>query len=130
VLTVGLTYVHVGYIQYRMTDPLASLLECIGFDWDAGNSGKNWDKHRVSWAECEEVFFNEPLIAAPDEKHSGNEPRIYVLGQTDASRRLFVVVTIRDKLIRVISARDMSKREEKEYDNAQGEESSAQAPDV
>jgi len=113
-----------------MTDMLGSLSQCSGFDWDAGNSVKNWDKHQVSGAECEEVFFNKPLIAAPDEKHSGSEPRIYVLGQTDAGRRLFVVVTIRDKLIRVISARDMSKREEKEYDDAQGEESSAQSPEV
>lgn len=113
-----------------MADPRASLLECIGFDWDEGNSAKNWVKHKVSLAECEELFFNEPLIAAADEKHSGQEPRIYVLGQTEAGRRLFVVVTIRDKRIRVISARDMSKREEKEYDDAQGEEGRAQSPKV
>ena len=111
-----------------MADLLAALLESIGFDWDKGNSAKNWLKHKVSLAECEEVFFNEPLIAAADEKHSGQEPRIYVLGQTEAARRLFVVVTIRNKRIRVISARAMSKREEKEYDGAQGEESGKEAP--
>ena len=70
------------------------------------------------------------MIAAPDKKHSGAEPRIYVLGQTEAGRRLFAVVTIRGKLIRVISARDMSQREEKEYDDAQSEEGSTQAPEV
>jgi len=112
-------------------DPLlAALLACTGFEWNVGNSDKNWIKHKVSRAECEELFLNEPLIVAPDEKHSGVEPRLYVLGQTDASRRLFVVVTIRDELIRVISARDMSKREAKEYEDAQGEEDGPQAPKV
>ena len=113
-----------------MADLLAALLESIGFDWDDGNSAKNWLKHKISLAECEEVFFNEPLLAAADEKHSGVEPRIYVLGQTEAGRRLFVVVTIRNRLIRVISARDMSQREVKEYDGAQGKEGGAQAPEV
>jgi uncharacterized DUF497 family protein len=107
-----------------MADPLASLHECAGFEWDEGNSEKNWIKHQVSRAECEELFFNEPLVAAPDEKHSIEESRYYVLGQTDEGRRLFVVVTIRDKLIRVVSARDMSRREEKEYESAQTEEGS------
>lgn len=72
------------------------------------------------------LFFNEPLVAAPDEKHSEGETRIYVLGQTDDSRRLFVAVTIRDKRIRVISARDMSMREEKEYRRAQAKEDDPQ----
>jgi uncharacterized DUF497 family protein len=113
-----------------MVDPLASLLECTGFDWDEGNSVKNWIKHQVSRAECEEIFFNDPLIAAPDKRHSGAEARYYVLGQTDEGRRLFVVVTIRDKLIRVISARNMSRREEKEYEGAEIEESDAEDTEV
>lgn len=113
-----------------MTDPLASLMECTGFEWDEGNSEKNLIKHQVSQAECEELFFNDPLMAAPDEKHSDDEPRRYVLGQTDECRRLFVVVTIRDKRMRVISARAMSKREEKEYAGAQAEEGAAQDPEV
>jgi len=91
-------------------DPLA---ECVGFDWDEGNLLKNWEKHGVSAFECEQVFFNRPLIAAPDEAHSSAEPRFYALGQTDASRLLFIAFTIRGRLIRVISARDMSRRERK-----------------
>jgi uncharacterized DUF497 family protein len=113
-----------------MADPLASLLECTGFEWDEGNSEKNWVKHQVSRAECEELFFNEPLVAAPDEKHADDEPRYYVLGQTDEGRRLFVVVTIRDKLIRVISARAMSRREAKEYERAQTKEGHAEDTEV
>jgi uncharacterized protein len=96
-----------------MTDKLS---ECDGFDWDEGNLLKNWERHAVSAFECEQVFFNQPLIAAPDEKHSAKESRFFALGQTDATRLLFIVFTIRGKLIRVISARDMNRRERKQYE--------------
>jgi uncharacterized DUF497 family protein len=89
-----------------------------GFEWDDGNRDKNWEKHRVSNSECEEVFFNLPLMLQPDEAHSKSEARYYVLGQTNASRRLFIVFTIREEKIRIISAREMSKRERKIYEQA------------
>jgi uncharacterized DUF497 family protein len=92
------------------------LADCVGFDWDEGNLLKNWEKHGVSAFECEQVFFNRPLIAAPDEVHSSTEPRFYALGQTDASRLLFIAFTIRGRLIRVISARDMNRRERKVFE--------------
>ncbi len=95
------------------------LAQCVGFEWDEGNREKNWVRHHVSAAECEQVFFNAPLVVSADESHSITEPRYYVLGRTNAGRRLFVVLTIRDNLIRVISARDMSRRERKEYGSAQ-----------
>jgi uncharacterized DUF497 family protein len=101
-----------------MTEPLDQLLECTGFQWDEGNAEKNWLKHKVSRVECEEVFFNEPLVAASDVTHSDTEPRFYALGQTDEARLLFVVFAVREKLIRVISARDMSRYERKEYERA------------
>ncbi len=87
------------------------ILNCIGFQWDAGNSGKNWISHQVSKSECEQIFFNQPLIIGDNEKHSQLEIRYYSLGQTDSGRLLFIVSTIRDELIRVISARDMIKKE-------------------
>ena len=95
---------------------LDDLARCTGFDWDEGNLTKNWARHRVAGAECEQVFFNRPLVASPDEEHSEKESRYYVLGQTDAGRQLFVVFTVRGGLIRVISARDMNRRERAEYD--------------
>ena len=95
--------------------PVDRLRGCTGFEWDDGNSGKNWDKHRVSDGECEQVFFNQPLVALPDPQHSFSEDRILVLGKTDAGRRLFVVCTVRGELIRVISAREMTKREREAY---------------
>ena len=95
------------------------LLECTGFEWDEGNKDKNWIKHKVSNSECEEIFFNQPLIVNFDEKHSKEEARFYALGHTDLHRKLFIVFTIRDKRIRVISARDMSKKERKIYEAMQ-----------
>ena len=97
---------------------MIDLARISGFDWDAGNARKN-DAHGVSATEAEQVFFNRPLVAAVDLKHSGAEPRFLALGRTDASRRLLVVFTFRRRLIRVISARDMSRRERREYDNAE-----------
>jgi uncharacterized DUF497 family protein len=94
------------------------LLQCTGFEWDDGNAPKIWEKHGVSPMECEEVFFNLPLVAGHDERHSQDEKRTYVLGQSDGGRRLFVVVTIRRGLLRVISARDMSRKERKIYESA------------
>jgi hypothetical protein len=92
------------------------LADCVGFDWDEGNFLKNWEKHGVSAFQCEQVFFNRPLIAAPDEVLSSTEPRFYAVGQTDASRPLFIAFTIRGRLIRVISARDMNRRERKVFE--------------
>jgi len=89
--------------------------KCNGFEWDEGNSLKNHVKHQVSKVECEQVFFNEPLIVHDDLKHSQNEKRWFLLGNTDLQRLLFIVFTIRNNLIRVISARDMNKKERKIY---------------
>jgi|SRR3990172_10130367 len=86
-----------------------------GFDWDEGNINKNWIKHRVSNSECEEVFFNLPLLIADNQKHTQEEKRYYALGQTYTNRLLFIAFTIRDNKIRVISARDMSQKEERTY---------------
>ena len=95
----------------------AEFSNCAGFEWDRANSEKNWRKHKVTPFECEQIFFNQPLIAAPDEGHSHAEARFYVLGRTDAQRPLFVVFTIRRNLIRVITARDMSRTEREVYRN-------------
>ena len=87
------------------------LAECEGFQWDAGNSTKIWERHQVMATECEELFFNRPLIVVSDEEHSAGEERFYALGQSDSGRPMFVVFTIRGRLIRVISARDMSRKD-------------------
>ena len=91
------------------------LQKCTGFEWDQHNSQKNWQKHKVSTSECEQVFFNQPLVITDDIKHSQSEMRFYALGKTDLQRKLFIVFTIREGFIRVISARDMNKEEKRSY---------------
>ena len=88
----------------------------VEFDWDEGNRQKNWEKHQVDYRECEEVFFNQPLLVNEDVKHSFQEQRYYVLGRSDAGRALFLVFTIRNNKIRIISARDQSKKERTIYE--------------
>ncbi len=93
------------------------LSQCEGFEWDDGNINKNWLKHKVSPAECEQIFFNRPLVIQGDIKHSETEKRFYALGRTDSKRTLFIAFIVRNKRIRVISARDMSRKEREVYSN-------------
>lgn len=90
----------------------------IGFDWDAGNIVKNEKKHDLHYKEIEEIFFNEPLIVAEDYRHSESECRCFALGHTDDKKLLFVVFTTRQKMIRIISARMMNRKERKIYEEA------------
>jgi uncharacterized DUF497 family protein len=96
-----------------------------GFDWDEGNARKSAEKHSVSQGEAEQIFFNEPLLLLPDRKHSDKEQRFHALGKTQDGRLLHVSFTLRDggKLIRVISARDMHRKERMFYGKAKKEDS-------
>ncbi|MCP3906399.1 MAG: BrnT family toxin [Oceanicoccus sp.] len=89
-----------------------------GFDWDAGNERKSVDKHAVSRFEAEQVFFNQPLLLWDDAKHSQNEERYHALGRANDARLLHITFTLRsdDTLIRVISARDMHRKERVIYE--------------
>lgn len=97
----------------------------VGFDWDPGNARKNADKHSVSQAEAEQVFFNEPLLLVPDHQHSQLELRFHGLGTTDDGRLLHVTFTLRSAqtLIRVISARGMHRKERTLYEQTTQEHS-------
>jgi uncharacterized protein len=88
-----------------------------GFQWDAGNARTSVDQRGASRTEAEQVFLNEPLLLADDRSHSEVEDRHHALGQTDAGRRLHVTFTLRegDRLIRVISVRDMHRKERSRY---------------
>ncbi len=96
---------------------MINLAHIEGFDWDAGNDRKSNDKHDVSRSEAEQVFFNSPLLLSTDDRHSDSEERYHALGHTDDDRSLHVTFTLRDSgsLIRVISARDMSRKERARY---------------
>lgn len=98
---------------------MINLSAIVGFEWNAGNERKN-DKHGVSMAEAEQVFFNTPLLMLDDVAHSQNEARLHALGQTDDGRLLHITFTLRrsGELIRVISARDMHRKERSVYEQA------------
>jgi uncharacterized protein len=98
---------------------MVDLSKVIGFEWDEGNARKN-ERHGVSMAEAEQVFFNAPLLVLSDAKHSETEPRFHALGKTNEGRRLHITITLRDadRLVRVISARDMHRKERAIYEQA------------
>ena len=88
-----------------------------GFEWDEENRDKNRLKHKVSNGECEELFFNQPLIILDDHKHSVEEKRYAAYGMTNEGRRLMVYFTVRKTKYRVISARDMHRKERRFYED-------------
>jgi len=101
-------------VIYKMID----LSRIEGFQWDGGNGRKSIEKHDVSQAEAEQVFFNEPLLVVEDVSHSMEELRLHALGRTDVGRLLHITFTLRGggQLIRVISARAMHRKERARYE--------------
>lgn len=91
-----------------------------GFEWDEGNL-EHIQKHGVDHKECEEAFLNKPLIVTEDESHSQIEKRFRVYGQTNAERQLCLIFTLRKNTIRIISARDQSRKERKEFEKEGGQ---------
>ena len=110
-----MTNVYDDDIRIDMITKYTILDECTGFEWNQYNSYKNLNKHNISTNECEEIFFNQPLVITDDVKHSVSERRFYSLGKTDRERKLFIAFTVRENLLRVISARDMTKIEKRKY---------------
>jgi uncharacterized protein len=100
-------------VIYTMLD----FKNATGFEWEEGNITKN-EQHGVSYLESEEIFYGGPLFITPDEGHSSTEQRFRALGRTQAGRLLTVIFTLRKEgtLIRVISARDMHRKERKLYE--------------
>lgn len=90
--------------------------EPLLFEWDSGNIDKNFKSHQVSCQENEEVFANQPLLVVNDVKHSIKEKRYHVLGRTNTNRQLFLSITVRNQKVRIISVRNMSRKEKKEYE--------------
>lgn len=98
---------------------MIDLNKISGFNWDDGDARKN-EKHGVSTAEAEQVFFSAPLLLLEDSAHSRQEPRLHALGKTDEGRSLHITFTLRqsETLIRVISARDMHRKKRTIYEQA------------
>jgi len=88
----------------------------IGFDWNDSNVYKNEEKHGLNYKKIEEVFFNEPLLIVEDFLHSDNECRCVAYGRNNDNVKVMVVFTVRENQVRVISAREMTKKEKKFYE--------------
>ncbi len=99
---------------------MLNLERITGFDWDGGNACKSEHKHGVSRAQAEQVLFNTSLLLLSDARHSQQESRYHALGRSDEGRLLHLSFTLRraDSLIRVISARDMHRKERALYEQA------------
>ncbi len=95
--------------------------QILGFEWDAGNKIKSIENHAFRQSEAEQVFFNQPLLVLEDKKHSQKETRFHALGKTDDARLLHITFTLRsaNTLIRVISAREMHRKERTIYEQGQ-----------
>lgn len=91
--------------------------DAIGFEWDDGNRDKNLIKHGVTNAECEEAFFDEKRIVREDIVHSKSEARHYLVGKAKNGRVLFISFTVRKRYIRIISARDVNRKERLYYEH-------------
>jgi uncharacterized DUF497 family protein len=104
--------VYVCHIQMMI-----DMARLTGFQWDTGNDRKSADKYKVSRAEAEQVFFNEPLLIVADERHSRRDERLHALGRTDDGRILLIAFALHDdrRLPRVISARDANRKERARY---------------
>ena len=89
--------------------------DALEFEWDKGNIGKN-KKHNVEDKEAEEIFLDDRKKTFKDKLHSGGEERFRVVGKTKKGRLLFVVFTMRKGKIRIISARDINKKEVSLYE--------------
>ena len=88
----------------------------LRFEWDDAKSQTNQGKHGVSFAEAATVFGDPLSILIPDLLHSENEDRFTLLGQSQRQRLLVVVHTERSGSIRLISAREATARERKNYE--------------
>lgn len=87
------------------------------FEWDTGNV-EHIKKHNVKNVECEEAFFDEEKVGFKDILHSKTEERFILLGKTRKGRLLYVVFIKKGGKIRVISARDVNKKEVYLYEKA------------
>jgi len=90
----------------------------IKFEWDAAKARLNLTKHSVSFEEASTVFGDRSAITIPDPVHSLAEERFVTIGVSDQGKILVVVATERGDSLRLISARSASRRERKQYEEA------------
>lgn len=86
------------------------------FDWDKNKAKRNLSKHEVSFEEAKTVFDDPLYVDFYDPEHSEDEDRYLLVGQSNRGRLLIISYTERDNLIRLISAREVTKTERETYE--------------
>jgi len=86
------------------------------FEWDSAKAAANLSKHGVSFEEAKTVFDDLLYIDFYHPDHSDQEPRYIIMGQSQQGRLLMVSYTERDDTIRIISSREVTLGEQKEYE--------------
>jgi uncharacterized DUF497 family protein len=89
------------------------------FEWDPARAAANLKKHGVSFEEAVTVFQDPLAKIHADPDHSEDELRQILIGHSAQNRVLLVSFTDRRDRIRLISAREATRREHKEYEEAQ-----------
>jgi uncharacterized DUF497 family protein len=88
----------------------------IQFEWDPNKAVENLQKHRVAFEEAATVFGDYLSVTVPDPDHSTEEVRLITLGSSSQNRLLMIAHTERGDCIRIISARELTPRERRQYE--------------
>ena len=111
ILTVSVIYTYIVYTEMSLLDGVS------GFEWDEANLA-HIARHNVTPEEAEQVFFDVDNAFDEDIKHSTVEKRFIIIGKTEKGRLLYQIFTRREDKIRVISSRDINKKEVNLYEKA------------
>jgi uncharacterized DUF497 family protein len=90
----------------------------LEFEWDSRKASENRRKHGVTFEESATVFGDPLAVVFKDEDHSIGERREIMIGHSDEHRLLLVSFTERGDKIRIISARNVTKRERRDHEES------------
>jgi len=93
----------------------------VEFEWDPEKAEENLRSHGVAFTEAQPVFGDPLEVTIPDPDHSDGELRFLSLARSEADRLLVVSYTERASLVRIISAREATPRERRDYESERSE---------
>ena len=86
------------------------------YEWDPAKAAENLKKHGVSFEEAASIFLDALALTFWDPDHSEEEEREITIGRSAEQRILFVAHTAREDRIRIISARQATSQERRQYE--------------
>jgi uncharacterized DUF497 family protein len=88
----------------------------VRFEWDPTKAAANERKHGVSFEEAVDAFGDRLSVTVADPRHSLDEHRLVLFGMSAKQRLLAVMHTLRGDRVRIISAREATRHERREYE--------------